>query len=145
MASRDESWFDKEKLLPGETLIRQSQTRVRTPSAPPGWWEGTLVLTSDRLFFLSSVRNPLVDTEAAYWLTTIEAAEAGRNGLRVHPKGNRGASVTFQFRGARLDLAALFGELGRNWLHDVTRAQLRARPPYTFDLPASPRQQAAAG
>jgi hypothetical protein len=113
--------------------------------APPGWWEGTLVLTSDRLFFLSYVRNPLVDTEAAYWLADLEAAEAGRNRLRVHPKGNGGASVTFQFLGPRLDLAALLGELGKSWLHDVTRAQLRARPAYTFDLPASPRQRAAAG
>jgi hypothetical protein len=145
MATRAESWFDREKLLPDESLIRQGPVRVRTPLAPPGWWEGTLVLTSDRLFFLSFVHNPLVDTEAAYWLADIEVSEAGRNRLRVHPKGNRAASVTFQFLGARLDLQGLFGERGSAWRDEVVRAQLRARPSYTFDLPASPRQQAAAG
>lgn len=145
MASRGVSWFDEEKLLPGESLIRQGAARVRTPAAPPGWWEGTLILTSDRLFFLSFVRNPLVDTEAAYWLAELEATEAGRNRLRVHPTGNRAASVTFQFLGRPLDVGALLGDLGKSWLRDVTRAQLRARPAYTFDLPASPRQRAAAG
>ncbi|MEX2227777.1 MAG: hypothetical protein WEB52_15175 [Dehalococcoidia bacterium] len=143
MVTRSQSWFDAEKLLGGESLIRQAPARLRTPAAPPGWWEGTLVLTSDRLFFLSFVQNPLVDTEAAYWLADLEATEAGRNRVRVYPRGNRGASVTFQMLGSRLDPQGILGERGKAWLHELIRAQLRARPSYTFDLPAAPRRAAA--
>jgi hypothetical protein len=145
MATRSQSWFDSAKLLAGESMIRQAQVRLRTPTAPPGWWEGTLVLTTDRLFFLAHVENPLIESEAAYWLSELSVEDAGRNRLRVYPRGNRAASVTFQFLGPRLDPQGILGERGRSWLLDVTRAQLRARPAYSFDAPAAPHRRAAAG
>ena len=50
-------WFDHEKLLPGESLVREGFARLRTVE-PPYWWEGDLILTSERLFFLPNVHNP---------------------------------------------------------------------------------------
>ena len=51
MGSRSRTWFDSRMLLAGERFVRSATARLRT-AAPPHWWEGELILTSDRLFFL---------------------------------------------------------------------------------------------
>jgi hypothetical protein len=147
MAVRTRSWFDAAKLLSGESLIREAPVRLRT-SAPPGWWEGTLVLTSDRLFFLPSVRNPLATADIAFWLADLEEAPAGRNRLLVRNIADGRTSFTFQFMGPLLGPRGLLGERGKIWLYEIRRARRHARPAYAFDAPpASPPEQhrAAAG
>lgn len=76
MASRSQSWFDAQMLLPGEDLVRTGAVRVRTDSAPY-WWEGELILTSDRLFFLPHTANPLIG-DTAFWLDEIRSSSPTR-------------------------------------------------------------------
>jgi hypothetical protein len=147
MAGATSSWFDKEKLLPGETMVLDAPVRLRTPS-PPGWWEGTLVLTSDRIFFLPYVHNPLT-RPIAFWLADIEELPAGRNRLRIRKTATGNPSATFQFLGPRLGPRGILGERGKIWLYQVRRARRHARPSYAFDVPAPtvafPQQTSAAG
>jgi hypothetical protein len=132
MASRGHSWFDVEKLLPGESLIREARARLRTPS-PPGWWEGTLVLTSDRLFFLPDVGNPLIDHDVAYWLDEMEEVPAGPHRLRVHRRGSGAPSITFQILGT-------IGGRGDSWVRAIERARPGARAATALE----PQQRRAA-
>jgi len=134
MAVRSRTWVDDAMLLPGETLIREASVRIRT-QAPPGWWEGTLVLTSDRLFFVPRVHNPLMQEQVAFWLADIEETDGGRNRLRVHTIGSDSPGVTFLFGGPLLGPRGLLGERGRIWLYQIRRAKLHARHAYAFDEP----------
>jgi hypothetical protein len=148
MAVRSRTWVDDAMLLPGETLVREAPARIRT-QAPPGWWEGRLVLTSDRLFFLPQTDNPLLTEQLAFWLADVEETDGGRNRLRVHVIGSDAPGVTFQFLGPRLGPRGLLGERGRIWLYQIRRAKVHARAAYVFDEPKAPtplpaeRQQAA--
>ena len=145
MAGETSSWFDPEKLLPGETLILDAPVRLRTPT-PPGWWEGTLVLTSDRIFFLPYVHSPL-QRDVAYWLSDIEELPAGRNRLRIRKMATGANSAVFQFLGPRLGPRGILGERGKIWLYQVRRARHHARPAYVFDVPAPtvlPQQHSSA-
>lgn len=147
MVAQAQSWFDAEKLLPGESLIREAPVRLRTPS-PPGWWEGTLILTSDRLFFLPAIRNPLIRGHVAYWLADLEESAVGRNLLRVHKLGSAVPPVTLQFLGPRLGPRGILGERGKIWMFEIRRARTHARPAYAFDAPPAPppaQHQTAAG
>jgi len=140
------SWFDESKLLPGESLIREAHVRLRT-QYPPGWWEGALVLTTDRLFFLPFVHNPLVNTDLAFWLADTEELPAGRNRMRVRKLADASMPATFQFLGPWLGPRGILGERGKIWVFEMRRARRRARPAYAFDLPAAAEKQhhAAAG
>ena len=150
MAARSRTWVDDAMLLPGETLVREAPARIRT-QAPPGWWEGHLILTSDRLFFLPQAKNPLLHEQLAFWLADIEEADGGRNRLRVHVIGSDAPGATFQFLGPRLGPRGLLGERGRIWMYQVRRAKVHARQSYAFREPEAPapvrvpdqRQQAA--
>jgi hypothetical protein len=108
MATR--SWFDSDKLQPGERLLRSAPARIRT-EAPPHWWVGELVLTSDRLFFLPSVDAPFLD-DVAFWLADIARGAA----LRQPAAGRR------RRRRARVRLTAT------QPVALVARAPLGARP-----------------
>ncbi|MBI2724333.1 MAG: hypothetical protein HYX50_04650 [Chloroflexi bacterium] len=76
MSSR--SWFDSAQLLAGERLIRSAPARVRVPG-PPGWWDGRLVLTTDRIFFLATSERA-DDARIAFWLTDVVQASARPEG-----------------------------------------------------------------
>jgi hypothetical protein len=136
MASRGHAWFDAAQLLSGEELARTSNARVRVDT-PPYWWEGVLVLTSDRLFFLPHVDNPFLST-VAFWLRDlIEFAPAGRNAFHVRT-GNEAAL----FHVLEPAPAALVGRAGREWLRQIARHIHSARPSTAF-TPEVPYRRAA--
>jgi len=120
MGSR--SWFDSDKLLPGERLLRSAPARIRT-DAPPRWWEGELILTSDRLFFLPSVDEPFLD-DAAFWLADVESWRTAR--------GNRLIAVVDdverEFQLIATQPVALIAQSAARWARDLASARAGARP-----------------
>ena len=127
MASRSQSWFDAEKLLPGEKMIRAGVSRVRTDT-PPYWWEGYLVLTSDRLFFLPHIANPLL-ARTAFWLhDLIDAGPAGRN--RLHVRTTDEAAL---FQVLDVGPAATIGRGAVAWLRLIEMHRRTARTSAAFD------------
>lgn len=125
MASRTESWFDDEKLFPGERLVRTGRAWFRAPVAPR-WWEGELVLTTDRLFFLPDVDNQTIGY-AAFWLADVtDAATAGRNRLLVIANDRH---VTFELHdGSSAQPRALRGKQHQPWLAAIASVLPAARP-----------------
>ena len=137
MASRGQSWFDPEKLLPGEEFVRAGAVRVRT-DAPPYWWEGELVLTSDRLFFLPHVENPFLSA-IAFWLhDLIDTGPAGRN--RLHVRTTDDAAL---FHVIDAGPAAVTGRAFSRWLALIDTHRRMARPGSAFE--SDPRSRRAAG
>jgi hypothetical protein len=123
MASRSHSWFDAAKLLPGEQLVRSARARMRIAS-PPGWWEGELVLTTDRLFFLPFIDNAhLHDT--AFWLDEVRAHAAGWNRLVVDTGDGQ---ALFRIVGTISDGESAVGRLGAGWARAIERTCRAARP-----------------
>jgi hypothetical protein len=136
MASRGHGWFDVAQLLPGEDLVRTSAARVRMDT-PPYWWEGRLVLTSDRLFFLPYVEHPFLDT-VAFWLCELmEFVPAGRNVFRVRTSDRDGLFQITTFASA-----AIIGRAARPWVSQIQGLMRGARPPSVFE-PESPYRRAA--
>ena len=129
MASRGHDWFDDEKLLSGEELVRSGTARVRTDT-PPYWWEGRLILTSDRLFFLPFVENPFLGRVAFWLFELIESGPAGRNSFHV-----RTTNDAALFHVLDLGTAAIAGRAGHSWLRQVDGQIRSARPPAAFDAP----------
>ncbi len=120
MATR--SWFGSEKLLPDERLLRSAPARIRT-EAPPHWWEGELILTSDRLFFLPSVDEPFLD-DAAFWLADVASwRSARRNRLLVAADG-----VEREFELTSPSPMPLVGRSAARWARDLANARAAARP-----------------
>ena len=116
------SWFDSDKLLPGERLLRSAPARIRT-DAPPHWWEGELILTSDRLFFLPSVDEPFLD-DAAFWLADIDSwRSARRNRLLVVVD-----DVEREFELMSTQPVALIARSAPRWARDLASARAVARP-----------------
>jgi len=113
MGSR--TWFDSRKVLEGERLVRSAPVRVRT-EAPPYWWEGELILTSERLFFLPSVENPLLGDVACWLGDVVECRTIGRNRFRMAAQG---LDRTFQLLSLRP--AAVLGFTAASWVRDVER------------------------
>jgi hypothetical protein len=118
MATRRQSWFDNEKLLHHERMVRSGRVRLRT-SEPPYWWEGALILTTDRLFFLPDAENPLVDG-VAFWLADV--ALVMRDGARRFRIDAGGASATF----------LTVGRPGQRWLQAIESVRADARPQASF-------------
>ena len=132
MASRSHGWFDDAKLLPGERCIRSGKVRLRIPG-PPYWWEGALILTSDRLFFLPYVDHPRLGI-TAFWLHELAVtAAAGRNRFAAR---NAQEHATFHLIGPRAGPAGLIDDQATAWLTAITAAQPAARPQAEFDRPA---------
>jgi hypothetical protein len=137
MASRSQGWFDEAQLLPSERLVRSGTARLRIPE-PPYWWEGTLILTSDRLFFLPHVDQVRLD-QAAFWLHELTAWDrAGRNRFQA---GVPGYEATFHLISGRPGPAALIGDQAGPWLQAIASLRHSARPRTAFER--TPRRRAA--
>lgn len=137
MAAQTHTWFDESKLLPGERLVRQSGARLRIDS-PPYWWEGTLFLTTDRLFFLHNVQHPLEDA-TAFWISDIaRSAGAGHNRFAVMTETG---GATFEIDGPVLSAPGLAGLRARPWLDAIAALAPVARTPDAFET----RPRRAAG
>ncbi len=139
MASRShDGWFDEAQPLPSERLARSGTARLRIPE-PPNWLEGTLILTSDRRFFLPHVDQVRLD-HVAFWLHALTPWErAGRNRLRVAADDDES---TFHLVGGRPGPAALIGDQAGPWLQAIASLQRSARPRTAF---ADPHLWRAAG
>jgi hypothetical protein len=132
MASRSHGWFDEAKLLPSERLIRSATARLRI-SGPPYWWEGALILTSDRLFFLPYVHHPQL-SGTAFWLRDLSGVEHGGRNRFVARAG--GDTATFHLVSSRPGPAGLIGNRAASWLAAIAAVQREARPPAAFGRPA---------
>ncbi|MBI5289607.1 MAG: hypothetical protein HY873_11610 [Chloroflexi bacterium] len=136
MASRSHSWFDAEKLLPGEDFVRAGVVRARIDVAPY-WWQGELVLTSDRLFFLPDVEHPLISS-IAFWLhDLIDTGPAGRN--RLHVRTTNEAAL---FQVLATGPAAVAGHAFAGWLRLIDSHRRMARPSTAFETDAASRRAA---
>lgn len=128
MASRGQGWLDDAKLLPSERLIRSGTVRLRM-AGPPYWWEGDLILTSDRLVFLPRVAHPRLGV-TAFWLCDMAViARASRNRFAV---GTANEHATFQLIGARRGPAGLIGDQAAPWLAAIAALQPAARSSVEF-------------
>lgn len=121
MASRSQGWFDADKLLPNERMVRSGRVRLRT-ATPPYWWEGALILTTDRLFFLPDVENPLIDP-VAFWLSDVTTVS--RDGARRFRIDAGDARATFRALG--------IGRAEHRWLDAIAAVRTGARPRRFFD------------
>ena len=130
------SWFGDAQLLPGERVIRTGAARIRI-KARPGWWEGRLVLTSDRLFFLPDAEHP--DVEAtALWISDVRhAAPLGKNRLLV---SSVDADLLVELLGAPISPAGLLGRRGEMWTRAIDAVRESAAP-----VAAIERRRRAAG
>jgi len=132
MASRGHGWFDEAKLLPSERLVHSGAALLRIPR-PPGWWGGTLLLTSDRLFFLPTVDHQRLG-DTAFWLRELSAVATARHQIDVSA---RDGQATLYFG----DVAtALLRDQAAPWLRAIASAQPQARPRRAFE---APRRRAA--
>jgi hypothetical protein len=125
MAARSHSWFEPAQLLPSEALIREGPARLRTAS-PPYWWDGALVLTTDRIIFAPSVENPL-ERPVAFWLAEVVDEETGGPNL-LRLSTHEGRSV-FQLPG----LGPLGMRQARAWERAIAATKLGARPRDAFE------------
>lgn len=120
------SWSDAEHLLPGERFVREARAELYVDIVPYRW-AGTLLLTSDRLFFIPYITNPLIEN-AACWLDEIIAVRAvARHGLSV---ATRDRATTFELTGGPF---ALRGR-GRSWLRTIEAMKPGARHRGEFGL-----------
>ena len=136
MATRSHTWFDAEKLLQGEELVRSGPARVRIDTSP-FWWEGDLVLTSDRLFYLPHGTHASL-RRVAFWLyDLIDVGPAGRNRILLRTDGE---AALFHL----LDSGpfALGGRASDRWLRLITRQMRTARPAHAFDGDRTTRRAA---
>ncbi len=122
MASRSHGWFDDEKLLHYERMVRSGRVRLRTDQQPY-WWEGSLILTTDRLFFLPDVDNPLIEP-VAFWLS--EVALVSRDGRRRFRIDAGDSNATFLALGSP-------GRGEHRWLDAIESVRAGARAPSAFD------------
>jgi hypothetical protein len=122
-------WSDDTMLMRGERRLRHGAARQRIDS-PPGWWEGCLILTSERLSFLPDVESDGV-SPAACWLSEVEDVRAEGRHLHVSFGGSR---ATFDLPGTWLPVRRAAG-----WAADIAKARdgARRRP-----LLADPRRAA---
>jgi hypothetical protein len=112
--------LEPERLLPEERLVRTGPARLRI-SAPPHWWEGTLVLTSERIFFQPEVSDARIE-DFAFWLSDLTLlALAGSGKIRI---GATGGEATFEVA-APLPLGR---RRAQDWLRDIERARGSAMP-----------------
>ena len=136
MASRSHTWFDAEKLLHGEELIRSGPARLRTDT-PPFWWEGDLILTSDRLFFLPHGTHASLP-QVAFWLyDLLDVSPAGSNRVLLRTEGE--AALFHILESGPFPLG---GRAFDRWLRLITRQMRTARPASVFDEDQSTRRVA---
>jgi hypothetical protein len=137
MARRNRSWFDEEKLFPHERIVRSSRAWMRTPQASR-YWEGEIVLTTDRLFFLPQVENPLVG-RAAYWLASVTSlTPAGRHEFQI---SDGESQTTFHILGDHAPISDVLSNRAHVWIGEISALRPHARAPEVFAAPA-PRRAA---
>jgi hypothetical protein len=124
-----QGWFGDEKLLPGERMLRRGRARLRTPS-PPHWWEGSLVLTSERLIFLPDIDYPLQAAPVVWVRDIAHLARTGRNRLTV--SGPLAPSI-FQLTGNRGNPLGIAGLRESAWINAVIELQHELRPRRSLD------------
>lgn len=110
---RGQGWFDDAMLLPGERLVRRGAARLCI-DGPPGWWEGRLILTSERLFFLPDAGHDRIGP-VAYWLTELEAGAADDGRLLVRLEDE---AATFDLPGAWPRMRRV-----NSWVDDIARTR----------------------
>ena len=113
------SWFGDAQLLPGERVIRTGAARIRI-KARPGWWEGRLVLTSDRLFFLPDAEHPNVETTAVWISDVRHAAPLGKNRLLV---SSVDTDLLVELLGVPISPVGLLGRRGDLWAGAIEAAR----------------------
>jgi hypothetical protein len=113
--------FEPRQLLPDERLLMRRRAQLAT-AGPPGWWEGELFLTSDRLFFLPIIMNDLIG-DAAFWLAGLRYARAESAGVLCIADDDREA--TFRLQGIRI---LSRGARARTWVDAIDAARPAARP-----------------
>ncbi|MBF6600014.1 MAG: hypothetical protein IVW36_05855 [Dehalococcoidia bacterium] len=115
------SRFDTKQLLPGERLLREARAELLLHFEPYRW-DGALVLTSERLFFLPQVTNPLI-AGAAFWIDEVaRVARTGRH--RLHVTADSG-SASFALVGSMLAPR----DRAQPWLREIAAlASLRPAP-----------------
>jgi hypothetical protein len=107
-------------MLPHEHVLRSGPSRIRL-GGPPHWWEGTLVLTTDRIFFQPDVADARIES-VAFWLSDLTLlASAGSGKIRVCATGGES---TFELVGS-LPLAR---RRVQDWLREIERARGSAMP-----------------
>ena len=131
MASRSHRWFDDAKLLPDERLVRSGAVLLHIPRLPH-WWDGTLFLTTDRLFFLPTVDHERLG-DHAFWLAELSLHEPGRHQIRI-AVGDK--QSTFDFSGAAV---AILRDRAAPWIRAIAEAQPHARPQSAFEAPVHRR------
>jgi hypothetical protein len=114
------SWFDAEKLLPGERIEREAHAELLTRE-PPYRWYGSLLMTNLRIFFLPEISNALIGS-AAFWIDdVVGVARTGRH--RIHVTAAT-SSVSFALTGSPLPAR----DRAPAWVRRVD-ALKAARPP----------------
>jgi hypothetical protein len=126
---RRAGWIDEAPLLPGERILRSGDARLRTPG-PPGWWRGTLVLTTDRIFFVADTESALTPGFAR-WLADTRAS--ARGDALVLATGQP-PPVSLRIEGWGVP-----GRRARAWAAAVAAARPGARPEGSFRRPARRR------
>ena len=137
MASRHHGWFDDAKLLPDERMVRSGLARLRIPG-PPYWWEGTLTLISDRIFFLSLVDHPNLAV-TAFWLYDLLTSTSDARSRFAGASPDHKA--TFNLIGQNASPAGIIGNQARGWLQAIDDMRPDARPRSAFE--GAPQRRAA--
>jgi hypothetical protein len=105
--------------------------RLQT-DAPPYWWLGDLVITTDRLFFLPDVENPHI-AETAFWLDDLtRVAQDDRTRFTVAAGGRHMSFEALTPTGYARLLGAFQG-YARHWVDIIARLRPAARPSISFD------------
>ncbi len=137
MASRSHGWFDDAKLLPAERMVRYGPARLRIPG-PPYWWEGTLTLTSDRIFFIPLIDHPDLDVTAFWLCDLLTSTSDARNRFAV---ASADTKATFNLIGPKAGPAGIVSNQARTWLEAIDELRRDARPRSAFA--DQPRRRAA--
>ena len=137
MASRSHGWFDDAKLLPEERMVRSGLARLRIPG-PPYWWEGTLTLTSDRIFFLPLVDHPNLAVTAFWLYDLLTSTSDARNRFAVASPNHK---ATFSLIGQKAGPVGIISNQARGWLQAIDELRRDARPRSAFE--GDPRRRAA--
>ena len=107
-------------LLPEERVVRESRGWLRT-TFPPLRWEGTLVLTVDRILFVPDVYNELIG-DLSMWLSDLAEINApGR--ARLH-FSTREQDAVVELPG----LGGLLTSAARRWVRAVEDSAMISTP-----------------
>lgn len=133
MRTRHLTWFDDSQLLRGESIVREGRARMRIAGAP-GWWEGTLIATTDRMVFLPATEHPS-GAHIALWMSDVRRAAAEGGCLRV--TGPDGVSALIEPDAGMFGVPALIGATASSWRRTISALRGSARPGFVLARPGS--------